>query len=224
MKKKSHIKVIAGAFLNDLPVDEVWYQKRLAACEACEWNTKNYAPLDVSGRIELRASQLLHGFQDSCVKCGCFIRQKCAAREVACSLETEGRAKWHRLEVITSGASDLNLTNLSEEICNINLDENGSGFVVTYIPFRKSEKKELEARFILKTKNGVKIEEVTASCSCFSVRSKTVSESELQLDVVFHVEQLTTGKISKEIFVKYRKKDGSERIVGIRQQLLCEPD
>jgi hypothetical protein len=220
MKKRASAGVIAEAFLNELPVEEAWYQKRLALCEACEWNTKNYAPADLRGRMELRTRQLVHGFQDSCVKCGCFIRQKCAARSVACSLEKEGTAKWHRLEVITSGGSDLNLLNLSEEICNVDLDEKDGGFAVMYVPFRKPERKELISHFVLETKNGAKIEEVTAGCSCFSVRSKMTSENEWCLEIAFRLDRLEEKQHGKDLFVKYRKKDGTERIVNVKQKLV----
>jgi hypothetical protein len=206
MRKRAHANVIMEAFANRLPENEAWYHERLRICGACEHNTKNMGADGMREKLRLALIDGIHLGQDSCFLCGCFIRQKCAAEEVACSLEESGRAKWHRRKILTSKADDFNLFNEASEKCNIDIDPEKNQFVVRYNPVEKGEP--IDSSFVLHHDTGkhIEIEEVKASCGCVSIKHRMLSDSEYRLDLRVDTSSFSLDReTSRSIIVAYRR-------------------
>lgn len=127
MKKKSQTDVIIDAFKADIPKDkDKWpdyYKKRMDICASCERNTANGA----WGKAVAFAASRTNKAQ--CSVCLCCINEKCWSLNEACGLEEIGEnPKWSRLLVETVDKDLFNISNLSPDICNIDLSENGNEF------------------------------------------------------------------------------------------------
>jgi hypothetical protein len=219
MKRRAHFGVIMDAFRERLPENEEWYRERLAICGACEYNTGNMGAEGLKEKVRLALANSIHAGRDSCSLCGCFIRQKCAAEEVACSLEESGpgRAKWNRRKIITSKADDLNFFNMAPELCNIDIDEEKSRFVVKYNPVERGEV--TESPFILHWDKDKRIEimNVKSSCGCTQVEKRLLSGNEYLLALRVDTASLPPGGTKRYAGVEYRR-EGQTRYLEIELQ------
>lgn len=132
MKQESKVKRIFQAFTeeSDLPKDVVEYRRSI--CETCPFNTKNIEDKDLT--LLQRQKKIIENF---CVKCGCFIDKKTSRSSEACGLEDVGeKPKWNRIYLKTTGATDLNLRNISHKVCNLKISDLKDNFELDLYSFK----------------------------------------------------------------------------------------
>jgi hypothetical protein len=209
LKKRGHLGVITDAFVETMTggdiLEQDWYKARLAACEACEFNTDNQGK-------EALLRKAIHLGQPSCSLCGCFIKEKCTAEEVSCSLadhpEKGMEPKWMRRKVITSTTDDFNLINAEPDRINIGINAKEGNFEVVLIPDVSVD--EASMSFILQAKDTtrVRIVELIPTCGCTNLRNSRLNETDELVSVTINTTVFGTGMIGKSIRVKYTKDTG----------------
>lgn len=136
MKQESKVKRIFQAFTeeSDLPQDIVDYRRNI--CATCPFNTKNIEDSNLT--LLQRQKKIIDHF---CVKCGCFIDKKTSRSSETCGLEDVGlKPKWTRILLKTTGNTDLNLKNLTHEICNLKISDLKENFELDLYSFKEFEK------------------------------------------------------------------------------------
>jgi hypothetical protein len=242
MKEINHLKVIKHAFWdtskNKEMLEKDWYVKRLSHCEACEYNTIRYKPESLQDEVavaeftaknmEYLKYELSKGAHDVlakilgvepefCALCGCFIKQKCAARGVVCSLIKQGTPKWNKLEVNTAeGHGDFDLINLDDALYNVYLRKDGKAFVID-LGSVKADADPISFKFLLRTKVPLNFDSATAQCNCLTTSSRRANATtDYEITATFNPKEVSTGEFSKEIIVSYRtgkKRDESKLVI-----------
>lgn len=154
------IKAIAGSYINELPVGEEWYEKRLAACTDCKYNTDN---IPEEERTVLQNIRLSAGAARFCSICLCPIDRKCSVKTEQCALSTltpPQDPRWNRLEVESTTRDGVTVENLSD---TTKLSYNNNEYL---FDFGITEEKAIECKFKVTRKNGLKILSVKPACGC----------------------------------------------------------
>lgn len=202
------VKTIAKAFTSELPVDEKWYQDRLAICEGCDYNSLNKQPEELTFTQKLMANNLCKS-KGQCTACGCCIAEKTSVKTETCGLkEIDKNPKWHAIEV---PSADNNI--FLEVIDNSGKVKNtGSEFlfdlgVVTSIVGN--------AKFLLKGVKPITFLRYSVGCGCTHPKTITqVDDYTLELDVNISTLNFREGINEKTLTVEYKnKKDEIQKSV-----------
>lgn len=207
MRKKSKPEIILTAFTKELPVDEAWYQDRLAICKVCPYNSLNTPP---EGFIQ-KARKIIDNNKPHCRACGCYIEEKCGMKEEACGLETINQApKWPRLLVHTMNKEDWNIHNNSPEKINIDLAKDGNSYVVRYLT-PVTDKSDTSIEILMEGLG--EILEVKVACSCTLPSFFKLGEDLYRVKLAIKNDRLERGKLfNKGVYVKYSIAEGEKTV------------
>lgn len=226
MKKITEAQVIYNAFMDTLmrklPARESdypdWYKERLSKCASCKYNTKNvpnkYLP------TSLFFSKMLG--KQRCTICTCFLKQKCWSKTEMCAMgETKNRPdylpegyiqqdgvetpKWNRLELITMRQDEFNIKSLNDKYYNVDLTDNGSGFLFDLAPVEMGENVEFD--FVLETKHSLFIRTIRASCQCTVPDVDYVDDNHIRVHVKVNTKDFGSGSFVKFFMFGYSMKD-----------------
>lgn len=116
-QRKDQLAQIYEAFSQDsLPVNEPWYQERLAACASCSYNSENVPKENKSFLQNIRENVITCPQVRYCTACHCCIDQKASIKRAQCGLVEIGKSpKWDALEVFTADNSNVALTHTGEK-------------------------------------------------------------------------------------------------------------
>lgn len=154
------LKNISGAYLEDLPVGEDWYEARLEKCLACPNNTKNGAKLKtISSKIVEKT--LVDEEFGQCALCGCPTERKSSRKQESCP---DTPKQWEALEIKPSSKigsiTDLFSVKAVKGVKNIYTQ--GGTFVVEAFPTDSIVFVELDVNTIFKGK----VLAIKPSCYC----------------------------------------------------------
>lgn len=174
MERKKQLDVISDAFNAYIPEDQsTWpdyYKERMAICKDCDRNTANGA----FGIIGKFASKKV-GAQCSC--CGCVIKLKCWSKNEMCGLgETlEGEPKWNRIVLETKDDEDVfDVENMSYDICNLDLSEDGNEFVFNMKDIHSDDS--VEVWFVVRAKKDLAYYRIRM-CGCMSSKAERLDNN-----------------------------------------------
>ncbi len=207
--------VIAKAFLNDLPVEEEWYQNRISICTPCEYNTDNISKENLTFTDKLKISSGLCGDGPHCTACGCCIRQKSSAKTETCGRVELGLTPlWSALEVEdVSGDFSVVLTNTTDTIKNTKTE--------FLYDFGVKNDNVVKAEFFIKSKKGLKFSKTSVACGCTHVESvEEIDNKTIKLNVTISTLGFRQGLNEKTMSVEYKVSDRNFKTVTIRFRLI----
>lgn len=196
MRKKGQLTVIKDAFLNEVPVGQEWFEKRMEICGGCEYNTANNPPENILTKFR----KIIDGGKPHCLACGCYITEKCASKEETCGLiKLNEKPKWNALVLTTLDEDDFNIHNNSPDKVNLDLSPDGTKYMVNYGIVSEASNTHIE--FLLEGQ--AKIVSVTVGCGCTLAAYKTLSPSLTQVNVSLNMKAVGRGIFTKNVYVKY---------------------
>lgn len=152
---------IAKAFLSELPVNEKWYQDRIAICTPCIYNSDNIEGEELTLLQKLRLNSGMNRF---CTACQCDIDRKCSVKTEECGLvklTPPQPPKWNKLEVESTIKDGVKVENLTSE--NAILSQHNNEYL---FDFGLTTEKTIECQFKIFRKNGLRITSVNPACGC----------------------------------------------------------
>ena len=199
MKKKGKLKTIADAFKGELPVNEKWFQDRLAICKLCEHNTANKDKAGI--KLDLQ-NQYVCSNNSSCTACGCCIDEKASQKTEACGLVEKGlEPKWEALMLETSNSKDLNVEIVDNSALRIELDPLGTHFILNTHDMTKED---MDIELIVSRTDGLRIHTVKASCGCTTPTVIKIDDNSIKLKLRLQSSQFTKGSsYTKSVTVNY---------------------
>jgi len=212
MKKKSKLRTIFQALTSDIPVDEPWFQDRLAACEDCEWNSDNVESSELSfankTKINLACSE-----SSLCTACGCCLHEKLGQKTENCGLiGVAGEdTKWRALAAETSSVKDINVEILGKSAESIDIDLGGKFFMVR-VGNVKTITKNIKLR--INRPAGLKISKLKATCGCTVPSYKEIDSDTIEAIVKIDTTAFTNNaRFEKSLNVIYFEGNGVKTTV-----------
>lgn len=211
------IQTIAKAFLDKLPEGEEWYERRLAACLACEHNTAN-ADVDKMGIIE----KSVHALKDkkllcpkgSCNICGCCVDRKSAVKTETCALAIDGKIpKWYPEESQSKLDSKLSIHNLESE--NTFLRQDNIQFIFKVDKLQNATL----SKYLLKRKGGINVVSVQPSCSCVHNETRQIDSETVEITTTISTLAFRVGKNEKTNTIKYYTDKNQQLTATVRYQM-----
>lgn len=216
-------KVIGSAWADSLsgkiPSDSKdwpgWYEKRMKACAACEYNSLN---MTYEQRLAKGLKAVGGKVKPQCSICGCAVKEKCWAQTETCSKKEIGlEPEWRHLAVFTEGAEDLSIIDdLSSKDYTIHLSDDATHFEIRVGELMTNTVTPI--RFRVKTKKPIFMNQPTASCGCVrNIKLQKVSNKEFIVSCEYNTEGYALGPINyKNISLRHIfSLDEAERIVKI---------
>ena len=205
-------KTIAKAFLSELPTGEEWYEKRIAMCTDCVYNSDNVPKDDLSLLQKLRIETGMNRF---CTACQCDIDRKCSVKTEECGmvkLSPPQAPKWGMLEVESSSRDGVKVENFTEEAAKLSAYNNEYLF-----DFGITTEKTIECNFKVTRKAGLKILSVKPACGCtvpiinsFNNKSAIITTKISTIGFKQGVNEKTLainyqdGNTIKEVYIRFR--------------------
>jgi hypothetical protein len=193
-------KTIVKAFLDELPVDEKWYQDRIETCNGCEYNTKNITREDLKLTDKLKISTGVCDNNNHCTACGCCIERKCSVKSETCGKVSIGLSpNWLALEVESELDKSISVINATPEIGTLS---NGEGeFIYTVSPTASNK---ISFSLQIKRSNGLNIKSYNAGCSCTVGEIQVIDKETSQLNIDISTLKFKEGEITnKTLYVTY---------------------
>lgn len=172
-------KTIVKAFLEELPVEEKWYQDRIEICNGCEYNSKNMSKdtLKIADKIKISTGICDNG--NHCTACGCCIERKCSVKQETCGKASIGlNPNWVALEVESLADKNLSIINVTDSMGSVYLD--GTTLVYELNP---TSSPKVSFSFQLKRKGGLDVKSYNAGCSCTVGSIDVIDEETSQFNV-----------------------------------------
>ena len=214
MKK---IKTIAKAFSEKLPEGQDWYEKRLAICNACEYNTKNMSKENLSIADKIQISTGVCDNNNHCSACKCCIERKCSVKTEVCGLEyIDLEPKWLELESFSELDDTISIENLTPDFGEIYTDKTGFTYDMGNISSPK-----VEVNFRIRKTDDLNITNHRAGCSCtvshMEVVDKNTSDFKLEISTIsFRVGEVNTRDLS----INYLGKKGKTKTIKVTLKCL----
>lgn len=206
-------KIIAKAkgqqLLGTLPVDESWYQERIAICTACEYNSKN-VPAEELSFLDKR----LCGSGPRCTACGCCTDLKTSVKTETCGLiELKKQPKWVALEV--EGEDSVTIINLNT---SVKTSRAGKEFLVD---FGGTSEKVLRFDFNLTNGATMIFSKWAVACGCTHVENiEQLGESTIQVVGTISTLGFRTGLNEKTLTIEYKTRFGKYKTATIRFRMI----
>lgn len=215
MKKISKSAVIINALTEELPVNETWYQKRLAICDGCEQNSANAGGVKgIKNNLIKIAGGLLGVEEPQCNACGCFITKKASQKEEECGMASLGlKPLWPRLMVNTIG-KDFNIYNNNPE--KINIDANEHFYLITYI---EPQNNNSNTSIQILVEGEMNINKIRVGCGCTTPTFLKISNGLYQVNVSINMNKVALGDFQKDMYIDYDGGTASFKLKGIKQKL-----
>ncbi len=206
-------KHIVGSMVNDLPLGEEWFEKRMEICNACEFNSKNANEDSLTGMSRLRlkdtlAKRLLmpnYLKKDFCTECTCPIENKCSVKFETCGLADSGKPpKWLAIEKYMDMDGSFSIENLTPDMGTIGTNLKGFTYTV-----EKDDTHGLKISFSFRIKRKVpfKIIRLEASCGCTVPNFQLENSKNTVVNVDFSTRDLGTGVHKKSITIFFTDSD-----------------
>lgn len=203
-------KVIAKAFLSDLPIGEDWYEERLAICNTCEYNTKNKNKSELSITDRIKISTGVCDNSNHCTACGCCIERKCSVKSEVCGLQSIGKTpKWTPIESFSDIDDKLSVENLSPNKCRLKFNENRFIF-----DFGTVSENKISVSFKLTRKGGLDIVNQRAGCSCTVSDVQKIDDNTQIFNVDISTKSFRANQeTNKTLFVTIRDRSNNTKSV-----------
>lgn len=208
-------KTIAKAFMEPLPVDQEWYQKRLEICSTCPLNSANKKNLTIAEKLNI-SNLVKKGLCDNgnhCTACGCCIERKCATRIEDCGKASIGEEpEWRALDAPSKINKEISMENVTPEMGEIEVQDKQFDY-----NFGVSEKEKLTFSFRIRREgNKFELKNFRPGCSCTSVDSiSEAGENATQFNVSVSTKGFRKGWNSRKLFITHFLSGGREEEITI---------
>lgn len=212
-------KTIAKAFLEPLPEDQEWYQKRLEICRTCPLNSANKENLTLAEKLNIN-NLVKKGLCDNgnhCTACGCCIERKCATRTEDCGMVKIGEEpKWRALDAPSKVNPEISIKNMTPEMGEIEVEETQFNY-----NFGITEDNKLTFRFQIKReKNELEVKNYRPGCSCTSVDSVSeIDSNTTEFAVSISTKGFRKGWNSRKLFITHFKTPGMLEEITINMKV-----
>jgi len=197
-------KTIVKAFLSELPVDEKWYQDRIAACDVCEYNTKNKDKKDLRITDRIKMATGVCDNDNHCVACGCCIERKCSVKSENCGKLSIGlEPNWIALEVPSFVDKKISIINMTPEIGKVYVD---GGFFV----YNVGEVRDTKTTFTFRIhkEDGLDVKNYNTPCSCSVADMTTIDNKTVEFKLDISTKTFETGvETTRNMTITYNLSD-----------------
>lgn len=203
-QRKDQIAQIYEAFTQDsLPVNESWYQERLAACSACSYNSDNIPKENKSFVQNIRENVVKCPQVRYCTACHCCIDQKASIKRAECGLvEIDKEPKWKALEVFAADNTNVALIHAGKR--NYIIRNNGSVF---FIDLGASEEPVIDFSFVLFVPMQHEFITARATCGCTVSEHEKIDEARIKFNIrLSTVNFMPGGVTSRTFYADYKNK------------------
>lgn len=208
-KAKVIAKAVSQSLAGTLPVNESWYQERLAICSTCEWSSKNI-PVEELSFLDKR----LCGSGSRCTACGCCTELKASAKGEVCGLVVIGKQpKWTALEV--EGEDSVKIINLSS---SAKTTKAGKEFL---IDFGGSSENVLKFDFNLTNESFMEFSKWAVACGCTHVDNvEQLDKATIRIVGSISTLGFRTGLNEKTLTIEYKTRFNKYKISVIRFRVI----
>jgi hypothetical protein len=208
-------KTIIQAFTEPLPVDQTWYQERLAICAKCPLNSVNKVNLTMAEKFNV-ANLIKKGLCDEgnhCTACGCCIERKCATRSEDCGkVKLDEAPEWRALDAPSKINPQISMENVTPEMGQIEVQDTQFDY-----NFGVSDKERLTFAFrIRRDEAEFKLKNFRPGCSCTSVDNiSDAGKNATQFNVSVSTKGFRKGWNSRKLFITHFINSGKEEEITI---------
>lgn len=206
-KKRNKVSTIYKAFTQDPTVSEQVHEERLLICGQCPYNSKN---TDTSSFVDsVRKAAVSAPF---CTACKCQIYEKTGQASEECGLSEIGqKPKWNRLIVETKSDNDLDLVNNSPELVSVDLNKEGTAYVVNLGEHKKGDVITFYLSLVYRGDRDFKLTNLRPSCiSCTTIK-KVVEKDRVNFSVRLDTKNM--DGIAKAVNLSYELTSGKRKDV-----------
>ena len=196
MKQENKVKRIFQAFTEESDLSDDIVKQRREICNGCIFNSRN-ADEETMSLMQRQKKRL----GDFCLKCGCFTHKKTSRASEACGMEDVGlKPLWNRVLLKTVDDTDLDIKNLSPDICNLKISDLKENYELDFYTFEKIDQPIL-IEILDKDLETIKL---SPYCDCVTVSKK--SEDDLIYEIIVDTSKFERGgNVIKTIEIKYTK-------------------
>lgn len=191
------ISTIAKSFIQPLPVDEDWYQKRRTACDSCEYNTLNMSSDQISFTDKLKEKTGVCPV-GACSICGCCVDRKASVKTEMCALAQKNQTpKWEALEFESKKDTKVSCINLSEDKATLSLEANM--FVMDVHDFDPL----IEIKFQVKRSGRLDYKTIIIPCSCTVPQISVIDKETIEVTAKISTLKFREGLNEKSLSIQY---------------------
>lgn len=207
---------IAKSMINDLPVDQKWYQDRISACAACPLNTENMTPEQISNLSAKMKFTLEYGCKKDekrlCSICGCCTDRKAAVKSETCPKKDIGQEpEWLPIQIENSLDKNIVIENLTPDHGRI--FQNGAVF---FINLKKTDKPVLNFDIIVQNLKGLKFHYQRVGCSCLLSSVTTIDDKSLRVETKISIKDFRPGLNERSMEIDYFNRNNQKRSVSFK--------
>lgn len=206
------VKNIGDAFLNELPVNEDWYQERLKICSGCEYNSDNIPKESKTLVQKIRGVANVCPEVRWCTLCGCCIDRKAAVPGEICGIYSDKKMKE---QGVKPKWMPISISNIDEKISVIKPDDE------SYILKREGDFFEInlgdckgdvvEFNYEMIVPENFEIKSINAACGCTHPQVEKIDSGHFNFNVRISLKQLIKNTISSKtaniIFINSNKEE-----------------
>lgn len=207
-KRIDQVKMIKEAVqLEELPVNEKWYQDRVKICDTCEFNSDN-VPESKRGTMHFvheSKCKMASGGKEFrfCTACTCCIDRKAAIKRAQCGMTSIGKEPlWDALEVFSVDNSNVSITKAGERDYTITSDK--TAFT---LDFGEVSEDVLDFKFVAFVPTRHKYFSSRATCDCTVGESVSVDEARREFSMRISTLSFNTGApTTRTFYIDYTQK------------------
>ena len=193
------VKTIVKSYLEELPINEDWYKKRLEICDTCPLNSKNISKesLSITDRALIKSGICDNG--NHCTACKCCIERKASVKIEECGLAKIGqKPKWNAIEVESNIDRDISVINLSPESGNFTIGKSNFDY-----DFGKVNSPKVSMKFQVKRKTKIEVKSFNNPCKCTVGELKQVDDNTVEFNVDISTVDFKKGINSRSLIITY---------------------
>lgn len=202
-------KQIAEAYSKDKPVEELFYQKRLAICEECPMNSKNNFSLTSEIIGKLTSEEAV------CNACSCPIERKAGIKTAICGMVVQGAApKWYPIVAEDEvGIQFFTVENLSFDLADLKVKErNGENTYVFDCGEIGQDIAIIPIKFIVQGWTKMQIIDMWQDCNCYNVDLVQKPDS-IEGTILVPTKQFQPGYVvEKEFTINFLQEKGENKV------------
>lgn len=207
------------AFTEELPVNEKWYQDRIAICDACELNTKNMDKASLSAADKLKLTIHFCPEGDHCTACGCCTHEKSSQKGEECGMaEINWPPKWPALEVESKLDRRISAENLSPEAGVLRVGEKH----IVY-DLGETSQERIDFSILIKRKGGLDVQSAVAGCRCAVANTEIIDKNSAKFQLTISTKDFKKGIDIKRAFtvnhyITNRKVKATKIIIKVKMK------
>lgn len=210
------IRNIADAFMHPLPVDEAWYQDRLAICSGCEYNSDNVDDTDKSLVHKLREVANPCPEKRHCTACGCCIDRKTAVAGETCGMTELGmKPKWESIVVDDLSNKGVFIANKNPEVYK--LLREGSKFT---IDLGKVAQETVSFSFEVHTPKNYIFRNAIAGCGCTFIDKGEIEEGVFGFPIKLSTQNFAKNALTVKAISLYFKEGEIQRVINVQLKVV----